>query len=309
MLIMGGLSYDMLAGMLKDPDASGAEVFAAAGELRDSFARSDHLAGLLPPEAPELLVAALEQAGRAGVVEAWLELGRLLVYGAAPWAPYPERDVPAAIAAYQQADRAGSRAGALGWIRTAYFERSADHEAEAARRLDELLAAHPDDPELLLLAGYLRHQGYGHEPDPAAALRYHLAAAEQGSADAAFELSVLHATGSGVPADQDESTRWTFRAAELGSVRAMGNLGGMYATGRGVERDPATGLDWYVRAADAGHARSAYAAGVMCLTGDGGLPVDEGKAADFLARAEALGFDVDDALDELGLSRPARHAS
>ncbi|MBB4907462.1 tetratricopeptide repeat protein [Actinophytocola algeriensis] len=295
--------YELLASLMSDPDASGVDLFAAAGELRDGFVRSEHLIGLLPQDAPGLLVAGLERAGRAGVVDAWLELGRLLAYGAAPWAPYPERDIPASIEAYREADRAGSLAGALGWVRIAYFANSAAHEQDAAGRLDELLAAHQQNPDVLLLSGYLRYQGYGHPADPAAAVPFHRAAAEHGSADAAFEMSVLHATGSGVPADDDESLRWTVRAAELGSVRAMGNLGVFYATGQGVERDPATALDWYAKAAYAGHANSAYTAGVMCLTGDGGLPVDGDRAAAFFATAEELGFDVDDALGSMGLSR------
>ncbi|MGB3440430.1 MAG: tetratricopeptide repeat protein [Actinophytocola sp.] len=298
------MSYETLVRLRNDPEASGTDLFAAAGELRDSFVRSEHLIGLLPGDAPELLVAALERAGQAGVVDAWLELGRLLAYGAAPWAPYPERDVAASIAAYQEADRAGSLTGALSWVRIAYFASSADHESDAARRLDELLAAHPDDPTVLLLSGYLRFQGYGYPVDQEAAARFHLAAAERGSADAAFEMSVLYATGSGVPGDQDESLRWTFRAAELGSVRAMGNLGVFHATGQGVDKDPAIALDWYAKAADAGHPNSAFTAGVMCLTGDGGLPVDEARAATFFARAEELGFDVDEELDYMDLARP-----
>lgn len=304
---MNAPSYEALARLRVQPDASGADLFAAAIRLRDGFVRGDHLAGLLPGDAPALLVDGLERAGQAGVVDAWLELGRLLAHGAAPWAPYPERDVAASIAAYREADRAGAQAGALGWIRTAYFANSADHATDAARRLDELLGARPDDPEVLLLSGYLRHQGYGHAPDPAAAARYHLAAAQRGSGDAAFEMSVLYATGSGVPADQTESCRWTFRAAEMGSTRAMGNLGGMYATGRGVDRDPATALAWYARAAEAGHPKSAFTAGMMCLTGDGGLPVDADRASVFFARAEELGVDVDTQLGQMGLSRSAAH--
>ncbi|TWP48500.1 sel1 repeat family protein [Lentzea tibetensis] len=300
---MSATSYTTLAGLVKDPASSGADLYAAAIGLRDSFVRSEHLIGLLPPDAPEVLVAGLRRAGDAGVVDAWLELGRLLTKGAAPWAPYPERDVDAAIEAYQAADRAGSAAGALGWIRAAYFARSTSHATAAATRLAELLAARPDDPDLLLLTGYLTHQGYGHPADPAAAVHHHLAAAEHGSGDAAFELSVLYGSGSGVPADQEESHRWTFRAAELDSARGMANLGGMYATGRGVEQDPAAAVRWYAKAAYRGHAKSAYTAGVMYLVGDGGLPVDEDEAESFFARAEELGFNVDDNLEAMGLSR------
>jgi TPR repeat protein len=300
---MTALSYDALARLLAEPHSAGPDLFAAAGEVRDGFVRSEHLVGLLPGDAAELMVAGLERAGAAGVVDAWLELGRLRAHGAAPWAPYPERDVDAAIEAFRQADRAGSRAGALGWIRVAYFARSAAHAHEVSERLAQLLAAAPEDPELLLLIGYVSHQGYGCTQDEATAAKYHLAAAQRGSHDAAFELSVLYATGSGVPADEAEAHRWTVRAAEMGSARAMGNLGGMYATGRGVDRDPAAGLDWYGRAADAGHAKSAYTAGLMCLIGDGGLPIDKDRAATYFARADELGFDVDGSLDAMGLSR------
>ncbi|TDV57852.1 tetratricopeptide repeat protein [Actinophytocola oryzae] len=300
---MNAPSYDTLARLLAGPDGDGTSLFEAAVELRDSFVRSEHLVGLLPEDAPEVLVAGLDRAGAAGVVEAWLELGRLRGYGAAPWALYPEPDLDASVEAYRNADRAGSVAGALGWVRVAYFARSEQHAAEASARLAELLAAAPEDPELLLLTGYLTQQGYGRAQDEAAAVRYHLAAAERGSDDAAFELSVLYATGTGVPADDAESQRWTVRAAEMGNARAMGNLGGMYATGRGVETDPAVALDWYTRAAEAGHARSAYTAGLMCLVGDGGLPVDRDRAQEYFARAEELGFDVDSALGQLGLSR------
>lgn len=300
---MNAPSYDVLSRLLAESDGTGDELFAAALDLRDSFVRSEHLIGLLPENAPDVLVTGLDRAGAAGVVEAWLELGRLRSHGAAPWAPFPEPDVDAAIEAYRKADRAGSAAGARGWIRVAYFARSAPHARVASERLAELLAAAPEDPELLLLTGYLTHQGYGRAPDEAAAVQYQLKAAEHGSDDAAFELSVLYATGDGVPVDEVESNRWTVRAAEMGNARAMGNLGGMYATGRGVDTDPVVALDWYAKAGAAGSGRGAYTAGLMCLIGDGGLPVDEDEAARYFARADELGFDVDPALEEMGLSR------
>ncbi|MBW4720455.1 tetratricopeptide repeat protein [Saccharothrix obliqua] len=300
---MGASSYETLSRLLAEENSGGAELFTAACALRDAFVRNEHLIGLLPGDAPALLVAGLERAGHAGVVDAWLELGRLRAHGAAPWAPYPDQDLDAAITAYRNADRAGSAAGALGWIRVAYFARSAVHATDAAERLDQLLAADPENADALVLAGYLAHQGYGRPADPAAAVRYQLAAAERGHADAAFELSVLHSTGDGVPADEDESMRWTTRAAELGSARAMANLAGMHATGRGVPHDPAIALDWYARAAEAGHAKAAYTAGVMCLVGDGGLPVDRDQAEGFLVLAEELGFDVDGTLGAMGLTR------
>jgi TPR repeat protein len=101
-------------------------------------------------------------------------------------------------------------------------------------------------------------------------MAHHLAATERGSGDAAFELSML------------------------------------YATGLGVDRDPATALEWYTKAANSGHAKSAYTAAVMHLTDDRGLPVDEEQAAVHFSQAEELGFDVDAHLAMMGLARPDR---
>ena len=159
------MSYDTLAGLVRDPGSGGADLFAAAVELRDGFVRGDLMLGLLPLDAPDVLVDGLRRAGEAGVVDAWLELGRLLTFGAAPWAPFPAPDVDAAVESYRAADRAGSRAGAVGWIRVAYFARAEAHAAAAAARLAELLAADPDDPELLLLTGYLT-RATGTPPTP-----------------------------------------------------------------------------------------------------------------------------------------------
>ncbi|CAM3382408.1 tetratricopeptide repeat protein [Stackebrandtia soli] len=301
---MTATSYTHLTKLLANPDSSGPDLLAAARELRESFVRSEHLIGLLPGDAPQVMVAGFERAANAGEVQAWENLGMVYQYGAAPWAPYPTPDVAAAIRAYQRGDALGDRSSALGWIRAAYFARSLEHATAASARVDELLAESPGDGGLLLLRGYFAHQGFGVPQDAAAAARWHHQAAEAGDADAAFELSVLYAAGDGVGEDAAESDRWTRRAAELGSPRAMANLGGMYATGRGVALDARVALDWYAKAADLGHMRAAFTAGVMCLTGDGGLPVDEQRASAFFSLADELGFDVDGTHDALGIARP-----
>lgn len=297
-------THDHAAALLAAPDSTAAELWEAARGLRDAFVRGDHLIGLLPGDASDTLIAALERAGTEGEVAAWVELGRLLVYGAAPHVPYPPRDIDAAIDAYRRADAAGSRDGAVGWIRVAYFTRDAERAEAAAARLDRLVAEVPHDGEVLLFKGYLTHQGYGYEHDPAAGAAWHRQAADLGNAAAAFELSVLHTTGDGLPVDEAEARRWTHRAAELGSARAMANLGSMYATASGVERDGRAALDWYVKAAEAGHETAAFKAGVMCLIGDAGLPVDVKRAAELFELAEESDIDVDEELEFMGLSRP-----
>ena len=60
------------------------------------------------------------------------------------------------------------------------------------------------------------------------------AAAEQGDADAQFNLGLMYDAGEGVPQNYTEAARWFRMAAEQGFADAQLNLGYMYDTGRGV---------------------------------------------------------------------------
>ena len=64
-------------------------------------------------------------------------------------------------------------------------------------------------------------------------------AAEQGDADAQYNLGVMYATGEGVPQDEAEAVRWYRLAAEQGIATAQTNLGPMYDIGEGVPQDEA----------------------------------------------------------------------
>lgn len=272
-------NYVELTRLLADTGADAAALYRAAAAVADEFDRV-----WLPGDAAQKVCDGLTRAGTAGSADAWLLLARVVA----------RCDGPAAsIDAFRLADRAGSLDGAIGWIAAAYHSRSADDAPRAGERLRQLHRNRPDDPKVLLLAGYFAQQGYGCQADPDLAVRHFRAAADLGDADAAFELTVHYTRGWGVPSDQAASDRWTWRAAELGSARAMSNLGGMFAVGRGVAKDPRTALDWYARAAAAGHAKAAYTAGVMCLLGDGGLPVDTVMAQRWFDRARTLGYGVD----------------
>jgi TPR repeat protein len=298
--------YETAARLVRTASTPPEQLHAAAIELREAFVRNEHSIGLLPGDAPDLLVRTFRAAGDQGHTPALLDLALLYQRGGiAPWAPFPGRDVAAAIELYRTADDLGSFEGALGWIRAAYFDRDAERAAAAAARLGELHTSSPENAEVLLYLGYFLHQGYGFAADAEAAASFFEAAALRGEAAAAFELSILTANGDGVPADDEAAQRWTFRAAELGSDRAQSNLGGMYATGRGVPKDAALAVEWYRRAGDSGNARAAFIAGVMLLTGEDGLEVDIEGAGEQFDWADELGYpDVDDTLAGMGLQRP-----
>ena len=77
-------------------------------------------------------------------------------------------------------------------------------------------------------------------------------AAEQGDADAQFNLGLKYANGWGVLEDDAEAVRWYRLAAEQGDADAQFNLGLMYDTGEDVLKDDAEAVRWYRMAAEQG---------------------------------------------------------
>ena len=113
------------------------------------------------------------------------------------------------------------------------------------------------------------------EPTPTAELR---ASAEQGDADAQYNLGIMYVTGRGVPQDDAEAVRWYLLAADQGHAVAQFNLGIMYAYGRGVLQDDAEVLRWYRLAADQGLAGAQASLGSAYSIGLG-VPRDDAEAA------------------------------
>jgi TPR repeat protein len=69
--------------------------------------------------------------------------------------------------------------------------------------------------------------------------------AEQGHAEAQYNLGGMYAEGRGVPQDYGEAAKWFRKAAEQGHAEAQYNLGGMYFRGRGVPRDFVLAHMWF----------------------------------------------------------------
>ncbi|MFB8228861.1 tetratricopeptide repeat protein [Cellulosimicrobium sp. NPDC055967] len=251
----GSVAYEAARDVLDDRAVSRERALAAAHGLRDAFVRNEHVIGLLPGDAEQVLVDTYRRADAGG------------------------------------AD-AVSREAATSWVREAYFRRL-PLAAEAAERVDRLAEDDPDGGAHVL-RGWMRYNGYGFAQDAGAAVADHEEAARRGNADALFELSVLTATGQGTPVDEVRSRAFLEQAADAGHPRALYNLAAEHATGRGRPRDSARALELYLAAGDRGNGRAAFTAGVMMLTGDGSLP-DPARAGRAFALAEDLGFDVRDA--------------
>ena len=75
--------------------------------------------------------------------------------------------------------------------------------------------------------------------------------AEQGDADAQFELGQMYDEGQDVPQDYKQALRWYRQAAEQGLNIAQYNLGVMYAQGQGQPPDYVQAHLWLSLAAAA----------------------------------------------------------
>ena len=94
-------------------------------------------------------------------------------------------------------------------------------------------------------------------------------AAEQGDAQAQYNLGNCYAFGKGVEKNLSEAVKWWRKAAEQGDAQAQFNLGVCYANGDGVEKNPTEAVKWYRKAAEQGFAQAQFNLGVCYANGDG----------------------------------------
>jgi len=79
--------------------------------------------------------------------------------------------------------------------------------------------------------------------DYATALREWKPLAEQGNANAQYNLGLMYQKGDGVPQDDKTALKWYRLAAEQGNASAQYNLGAMYYKGEGVPQDNWIGME------------------------------------------------------------------
>ena len=118
-------------------------------------------------------------------------------------------------------------------------------------------------------AGFVEGLNAASKGDYATALREWRPLAEQGDADAQFNLGQMYRMGQGVAQDDAEAMKWYRKAAEQGHAKAQSNLGFMYDKGQGVAQDDAEAVKWYRKAAEQGDADAQSNLGVMYGMGQG----------------------------------------
>ena len=85
------------------------------------------------------------------------------------------------------------------------------------------------------------------------AFKLWLPLAEQGDAQAQFNLGLMYDKGQGVKQDDVEAVKWYRKAAEQGNANAQFLLGFSYILGKGVQVNKALAKEWFSKACDNGN--------------------------------------------------------
>lgn len=131
--------------------------------------------------------------------------------------------------------------------------------------------------------------GQGAEPDPKAAAKWYMKAADLGHPEAMTALGQLHQAGRGVDRDDGRAAAWYRRGAEAGSLLASFNLAVMLAGGSSLPRDLAQARSLYTRAAEHGFAKAQFNLGLLLAGDEEGQP-DFGQAYKWLSLARDAGI-------------------
>jgi len=139
--------------------------------------------------------------------------------------------------------------------------------AEAARCL--LKGAEQGNANAQFNLGILYSNGLGVTKDYSEAARLYRKAADQGNSNAQFNLGILYSNGLGVTQDYSEAAKLYRKSAELGNAKAQFNLGLFYNNGMGVTQDFSEAAKFYRKAAEQGDADAQLILGAMYEEGQG----------------------------------------
>ena len=95
--------------------------------------------------------------------------------------------------------------------------------------------------------------------------------AEQGNANAQYNLGIMYDKGRSVIQNYKTAMKWYRRAGKQGNASAQYALGLIYDSGQGVPQDYKTAVKWYRLSAKQGYASAQGSLGVMYAFGNGVL--------------------------------------
>jgi uncharacterized protein len=213
--------------------SAAAMILLAAG-----VALADTAAGMLAFRNKDYQTAYREwkTAAEAGEAEAEFDLGLLYAQGLGV-----RRDLSEAANWYHKAAQKGNAEAqfALGQMHSRGWGVPRDL-ADSMRWMQMANDPASDGPP----TDWARVEGYGIQQDQEQAAYWYELAAQQGHAEAQYNLARLYATGQGVPRDQEQALRWVRAAASQGYAPAQARFGVRYATGNGIAQDHRLAYFW-----------------------------------------------------------------
>ncbi|TNJ03450.1 hypothetical protein CF115_18755 [Aeromonas veronii] len=123
------------------------------------------------------------------------------------------------------------------------------------------------------------------------AAKWYRKAAEQENAAAQNNLGIAYEKGLGVQQNDEEAVKWYHKAAEHELTVAQRNLGLMYRNGRGVPQDDQEALKWFKKAAEQENPVAQNDIGWMYQNGRG-VPKNNKEAAIWYRRAAKQGHAI-----------------
>ncbi|MBE2204291.1 MAG: protein kinase [Chthoniobacterales bacterium] len=138
------------------------------------------------------------------------------------------------------------------------------------------------------------------ESDPEGAVKWMLAAANNGNVEAMHHAGLLLSNDIGtLKKNPKEAVKWFQRAAEKGDPKSMFALGECYQLSKGVTRDPRLAIEWLRKAADLKEPRALSRLGDIYVKGIPGIVQPDLKTA-FAYFSAAKDLDFAEAYGNLG---------
>lgn len=168
-------------------------------------------------------------------------------------------------------------------------------ESEAGRKVEsnECKSHKPSLQELAeardAKAQYDLAKSFGENEDYGNAVKWYRKAAEQGHADAQYQLGECYRYGWGVKENKGLAAKWYGRAAEQEHADAQYQLGECYLFGEGLNENEESAVKWYAIAAEKGHADAQYQLG-ECYRYGWGVEKNLALAQEWHEKAKEQGY-------------------
>lgn len=153
---------------------------------------------------------------------------------------------------------------------------------------DTLKKADQGDAEAQFNLGSLYLDGEGVPQNSKKAVLWYTKSAEQGYSNSQMMLGTMYTSGESVPQDHIQAMYWYKKSAEQGNAYAQFQLGATYDYGIGVLQDYEQAIYWYKKSAEQGSCRAQLNLALMYDDGKG-IPKDYKQAAFWYNKAAEQG--------------------